>query len=148
MIYQFASKLAEELYGGELKRETPMSSGIDLRYTGEEPLEMNAGDMVMVGLGVRISSLDHALIFPRSSLFKRHGVILGNSVGVIDPDYTGELKAMLYKPHVNGMGKTTISPGERILQLVIFHALRTEPAKGVIEETERGDGGFGSTGAF
>ncbi len=128
---------------------TPGSAGMDLTAclaedVTLEPLERR---LIPTGIAIQLPSPDFAAyIFARSGLASKHGITLPNCVGVIDSDYTGELMVSLINLSRESY---TIKNGERIAQLVIMEVAKADFT--VVEElgaTERGDGGFGSTGAF
>lgn len=129
------------------KRATEGSAGLDLCACINEPLTLNGGDTALIPTGLAIelpSSQYGAFVFARSGLSIKHGIGLLNAVGVIDSDYRGEIKVgvinQIQEPY-------TIEPGERIAQLVIMPVatLPVEEAQ-TLGESERGAGGFGSTG--
>ena len=126
---------------------TPGSAGLDLRACLAEPLELQPGDSVLVPTGMAIHLADQglaAMILPRSGLGHKHGIVLGNLVGLIDSDYQGEIFVSAWN---RGHNAFTIQPMERIAQLVIVPVLQV--GFNVVEEfghSERGAGGFGSTG--
>lgn len=129
------------------KRATPGSAGLDLSACIEEPVTLSPGGLAMLptGLAVALPSAGCvALIYARSGLAVRHGIALSNGVGVVDSDYRGEIKVGLCNV---GSEPYTIQPGERIAQMVIAPVL-LPPVLEVdeLDETERGAGGFGSTG--
>lgn len=129
------------------KRATPGSAGLDLSACIEAPVTLSPGGLTMIptGLAVALPSADCvALIYARSGLAVRHGIALSNGVGVVDSDYRGEIKVGLCNV---GSEPYTIQPGERIAQMVIAPVL-LPPVLEVdeLDETERGAGGFGSTG--
>ena len=128
-------------------RATPGSAGMDLRALLDEPLAVPPGGRVSVPTGIAIglpSPETVGLVYARSGLAVKHGLALSNGVGVIDSDYTGELRVGL----VNLSDATyTIEPGDRIAQLVIAPVLLPEIVEtDELEQTVRGAGGFGSTG--
>lgn len=129
------------------KRATEGSAGLDLCACIDKPLTLNGGDTALIPTGLAIelpSSQYGAFVFARSGLSIKHGIGLLNAVGVIDSDYRGEIKVgvinQIQEPY-------TIEPGERIAQLVIMPVatLPVEEAQ-TLGESERGAGGFGSTG--
>ena len=126
---------------------TDGAAGIDLRACLNEPLELGAGETSLIasGMAVHIADPGHAaVVLPRSGLGHKHGIVLGNLVGLIDSDYQGEIFISCWN---RGQAAFTIEPGERIAQLVFVPIVR--PAFDVVEtftETERGAGGFGHTG--
>ena len=143
---RFTHPEAEVLY--ELEQATVGSAGMDLRAMLSEPLKLLPGDCVKVSSGVSIWIQDPSLVgyvYPRSGLGHKHGIVLGNGVGVIDSDYTGEILLSLWNRSQN---EYTISPGERVAQLVIQPIFKTNFTR-VSEfsaQTARGSGGFGHTG--
>lgn len=125
---------------------TPLSAGMDLKASISEPIVLGELERAMVPTGLYIELPDgyEAQIRPRSGLAAKHGVTVCNSPGTIDADYRGEIKVIL----VN-ISKTpfTINPGERIAQMVIAKYEKIEWLEvEQLGETERGAGGFGSTG--
>lgn len=129
------------------QRATPGSAGMDLVACIEEPVLLPAGGRAMIptGLAMAIPTAEWVgLVYARSGLAVRHGITLSNSVGVIDSDYRGEIRVGLCNL---GQEPYTIQPGERIAQLVISPVLLppVEEAN-ELDSTERGTGGFGSTG--
>ena len=129
------------------KRGTKGAAGLDLFALIDHPLTINQGELVRVNTGIAIQLPDEnfaAFIYARSSLGVKHGICLSNGVGVIDSDYRGEICVGLCnvsdKPY-------TIEPFERIAQLVVAPVCQLEPVEvKELSETERGQGGFGSTG--
>jgi dUTP pyrophosphatase len=128
-------------------RATAGSAGLDLRACIDEPLELPPGAAELIPTGVAIHLADPtlaALIVPRSGLGHKHGIVLGNLVGLIDSDYQGELKISCWN---RGAKPFRIEPGERIAQLVVVPVVPVEFE--VVEsfaESRRGSGGFGHTG--
>ncbi len=125
---------------------TPGSAAVDLRYTGDEPLTVAPGERKLVPTGVAIapeSSEVVALLCARSGLAAKRGLTLANGVGVVDSDYRGEIFAAM----VNLAGEEyIIEPGERVAQLMFVPVCKANFTEAELNETERGDGGFGSTG--
>lgn len=126
---------------------TPGSAGLDLRAALVQPLVLRPGRSELVSTGFAIHLRDRrycAVILPRSGLGHRHGIVLGNLVGLIDSDYQGPLMVSCWNRSDEAF---TIAPGDRIAQLVflpVAHAaFRVVDA---FEPTERGEGGFGSSG--
>ncbi|MBL8308986.1 MAG: dUTP diphosphatase [Burkholderiales bacterium] len=129
---------------------TPGSAGLDLRACIDAPIELAAGASTLIPTGIAIHIADPgfaALILPRSGLGHKHGIVLGNLVGLIDSDYQGELMVSCWNRNPAGTTQFVIQPAERIAQLVIV------PVQQVSFEqvsdfavSERGSGGFGSTG--
>lgn len=128
-------------------RATSGSAGMDLKACLSEPITLRPGErrLIPTGLAIALESSDYvAYIFARSGLAVKLGITLSNCVGVIDSDYRGELKIGL----INQSDEPyTVNNGERIAQLVISPVVLPEIAVvSELEETERNDGGFGSTG--
>ena len=126
---------------------TPGSAGLDLRACINAPLTLEPGSTHLIPTGLAIHIADPAyaaMILPRSGMGHKHGIVLGNLVGLIDSDYQGELMVSAWN---RGSSAFVLSPMERLAQLVIVPVLQV--AFNVVEsftETERGAGGFGSTG--
>ena len=126
---------------------TPGSAGLDLRACLDAPLRLAPGDTELIPTGIAVHIADPgfaALILPRSGLGHKHGIVLGNLVGLIDSDYQGQLMVSCWN---RGRDAFTIEPMERIAQLVIVPVVQARFE--VVEEfgaSERGAGGFGSTG--
>src|SRR5579864_7815281 len=126
---------------------TTGSAGLDLRACLDEPLTLKPGETALVPTGLAIHVADPgyaALILPRSGLGHKHGIVLGNLVGLIDSDYQGELMLSCWN-----RGETTfvLNPMERLAQLVIVPVMQAEfNIVDDFETSERGAGGFGSTG--
>ena len=127
--------------------ETEGAAGIDLRACVDAPAEIAPGGTELVPSGIAIHIADPdlaAVVLPRSGLGHKHGIVLGNLVGLIDSDYQGEILISVWN---RGSEPFTIEPGERIAQLVFLPVVR--PRFEVVEafdETERGEGGFGHSG--
>ena len=127
---------------------TEFSAGADLYACLEEPVKVLPGEAYLVhtGLAMEIPAGYAGLIFARSGLAVKQGLAPSNKVGVIDADYRGEIMVSLYN---HSKEARQISPGERIAQIVItpFLAAQWEEVQ-ELKETQRGAGGFGSTGKF
>ena len=129
------------------KRGTDGSAGVDLRACLDEPLTLSPGECELIHTGIAIHLEDPgltAVILPRSGLGHKHGIVLGNLVGLIDSDYQGELLISCWN---RGSEPFRIEPGERIAQLVIVPVVQVDFE--VVEsfaESGRGAGGFGHTG--
>ncbi len=126
---------------------TEGSAGMDLSACIESPITLEAGQKVVIPTGIAIQLPSNgyvALIFARSGLGIKHGITMSNGVGVIDSDYTGEIKCGL----VNLGGTSyTIQPGDRIAQMVFMPiAIAKLVPVDELQDTERGSGGLGSTG--
>ena len=126
---------------------TEGSAGLDLRAMLDEPLTLNPGETKLIKTGLAIHLADPgyaALILPRSGLGHKHGIVLGNLVGLIDADYQGELMVSTWN---RGTAPFTIEPMERIAQLVIVPVVQMQMnIVDDFEASDRGAGGFGSTG--
>ncbi|MBB5608771.1 MULTISPECIES: dUTP diphosphatase [unclassified Janthinobacterium] len=126
---------------------TPGSAGLDLRACIDEPLTIEAGQTVLIPTGLAIHIGDPAyaaMILPRSGMGHKNGIVLGNLVGLIDSDYQGQLMISTWN---RGQSAFTLNPMERLAQLIIVPVLQV--GFNVVEEfgdSERGVGGFGSTG--
>ncbi|MEI8304215.1 MAG: dUTP diphosphatase [Burkholderiales bacterium] len=126
---------------------TPGSAGLDLRACLEAPLTLSPGqtELIPTGLAIHIGHPGYAaLILPRSGLGHRHGIVLGNLVGLIDSDYQGQLMVSCWN---RGQEAFRIEPFERVAQLVVVPV--AQAAFQVVDSfsaSERGEGGFGSTG--
>ena len=129
------------------KRATAGSAGLDLCACIDEPLTVKAGERAVIPSGIAIALENSevvALVFARSGLAIKHGISLSNSVGVIDSDYRGEICVGIIN---TSREDYTVNPGERIAQLVLTPVIPAEPVEvESLDETERGAGGFGSTG--
>lgn len=126
---------------------TSGSAGLDLRACLDEAITIEPGQTVLVPTGLAIHLADPryaAVILPRSGLGHKHGIVLGNLVGLIDSDYQGQLMVSVWN---RGQTSFTMEPMERMAQLVIVPVQQVE--FNLVEEftaTDRGEGGFGSTG--
>ncbi len=139
--------LDPRLAGNLPEYATPGSAGLDLRACLQEPLKLqaNAWQLVPTGIAIHLADVGFAaLILPRSGLGHKHGIVLGNLVGLIDSDYQGQLMVSAWNRSDTPF---TIEPMERIAQLVIvpvvqatFNVVNEFPA------SVRGEGGYGSTG--
>jgi dUTP pyrophosphatase len=137
-----------------LGREFPLpayatagSAGLDLRACIDAPLVLAPGAAHLVGTGLAIHLDDPglaAVVLPRSGLGHKHGVVLGNLVGLIDSDYQGPLMVSTWN---RGVEAYTIQPGERIAQLVVVPVVQVElQVVDAFTASDRGAGGFGSSG--
>jgi len=126
---------------------TPGAAGLDLRACIDAPLTLGPGESELVssGIAIHVGDPGHAaVILPRSGLGSKHGIVLGNLVGLIDSDYQGPVKISVWN---RGAAPFTIQPLDRIAQLVVVPVVQVEFE--VVEEfaaSARGAGGFGSTG--
>ena len=123
------------------------SAGLDLRACLDQAIDIDAGETVLVktGLAIYIEDSNFAgLILPRSGLGHKHGIVLGNLVGLIDSDYQGELMISVWN---RGQNSFRLEPGERLAQYVLVPVVQAEFER--VDEfvaTARGTGGFGHTG--
>lgn len=126
---------------------TPGAAGLDLRACLETPLELKPGDSQLVpsGIAIHIGNPGFAaIVLPRSGLGAKHGIVLGNLVGLIDSDYQGQVFISVWN---RGQAAFTIQPMDRIAQLVVVPVQQVD--FNLVEEfqsSSRGAGGFGSTG--
>ncbi|XVJ69543.1 MAG: dUTP diphosphatase [Rhizobacter sp.] len=140
-------RLAERFDELQPRYATPGSAGLDLRACLEKALVLEPGQTVLIPTGLSIHIGDPnlaAVILPRSGLGHKHGIVLGNLVGLIDSDYQGPLMVSCWN---RSDVPFTIEPMERIAQLVILPVVQAQFRR--VEEfgaSERGEGGFGSTG--
>jgi dUTP pyrophosphatase len=139
--------LDDRLRGQLPQYATPGSAGLDLRACIPAPLTLAPGQSELIASGIAIHLGDPglaAVILPRSGLGHKHGIVLGNLVGLIDSDYQGEILVSTWN---RGTAAFTISPLERLAQLVVVPVVQV--AFNVVEDfgaSRRGAGGFGSTG--
>jgi len=126
---------------------TPGAAGLDLRACLDAPLVLAPGTTALVPTGMAIHIGDPglaAIILPRSGLGHKHGIVLGNLVGLIDSDYQGQLFVSVWN---RGHAAFTLQPMERMAQLVVVPVVQaTFNVVETFEESDRGEGGFGSTG--
>lgn len=147
-------KVQVKLLDPRLGKEWPLpsyatagSAGLDLRACLDEAIDIEPGQTVLVktGMAIYIHDVNFAgLILPRSGLGHKHGIVLGNLVGLLDSDYQGELMVSVWN-----RGQTTfrLEPGERLAQYVLVPVVQAEFEQvEEFEETLRGAGGFGHTG--
>ncbi len=126
---------------------TAGAAGLDLRACIDQPIELLPGATALIPSGIAIHLTDPglaAMVLPRSGLGHKHGIVLGNLVGLIDSDYQGQIFVSLWN---RGGSAFTLNPMERIAQLVVVPVLQVK--LNVVDdfaESERGAGGFGSTG--
>ena len=126
---------------------TEGSAGMDLRACVDGPLVLNPGETTLIPTGMAIYVADPglaAVLLPRSGLGHKHGIVLGNLVGLIDSDYQGQLFVSCWN---RGQQSFTINVGERIAQMVVVPVVQV--ALEVVDEftaSDRGEGGFGHTG--
>ena len=126
---------------------TDGSAGMDLRALLDTGLILQPGDTQLIKTGIAIHIADPglaAMILPRSGLGHKHGIVLGNLVGLIDSDYQGELMVSCWN---RGQTEFTIKPGERIAQLILVPVVQAQfNIVDDFNESSRGTGGFGHTG--
>ena len=141
-------KILDERIRGMLPHyATAGAAGLDLRACIDAPLMLHAGDSHLVRTGIAIHLGDPgyaAVVLPRSGLGSKHGIVLGNLVGLIDSNYQGEVLVSVWN---RGKSAFTVQPLDRIAQLVVVPVVQVEFE--VVEEfaaSSRGAGGFGSTG--
>ncbi len=147
-------KLAIKVLSPKIGREIPMphyasegAAGLDLRACLDAPLQLTPGqtELIPTGLAIHIGDRGYAgMILPRSGLGHRHGIVLGNLVGLIDSDYQGELLISCWN---RGQDHFTINPGDRLAQYILVPIAHA--AFEVVSEfsaSQRGEGGFGSSG--
>lgn len=126
---------------------TPGSAGLDLRACVDEAITIQPGETILIPTGLAIHIGDPAyaaMILPRSGMGHKNGIVLGNLVGLIDSDYQGELMISTWN---RGQNSFTLNPMERLAQLIIVPVLQV--GFNIVDEfgdSERGEGGFGSTG--
>lgn len=126
---------------------TPGSAGLDLRACIDAPIQLQPGETRLIPTGMAIHLADPgyaAMILPRSGLGHKHGIVLGNLVGLIDSDYQGQLMVSAWN---RGQTAFELMPMERLAQLVIVPVVQVDfNLVDEFESSERGAGGFGSTG--
>ena len=126
--------------------KTAGAAGADVCALVESPVELNPGDRALIGTGLFFAIPDgyEIQVRPRSGLAAKNGVTVLNTPGTIDSDYRGELKVILINL---GKEKFTVNPGDRIAQIIVAPVTRGRfVAVKALDQTERGSGGFGSTG--
>jgi dUTP pyrophosphatase len=143
-------KILDERLGNSIPMPTyatPGSAGLDLRACLDEPLLIRPGETHLIPTGMAIHLEDPgyaAMLLPRSGLGHKHGIVLGNLVGLIDSDYQGQLMVSVWN---RGQTEFTVEIGERISQMVIVPVVQPEfNIVDSFDSSERGEGGFGSTG--
>ncbi len=143
-------KILDSKIGNEIplpEHATDGSAGVDLRACLDQPLTVKPGETHLIGTGIAIHIADPgfaAMLLPRSGLGHKHGIVLGNLVGLIDSDYQGELKVSCWN---RGDTEFVVKPGERICQMIIVPVVQAEyEIVEEFDESDRGAGGFGHTG--
>lgn len=147
---QLQCKLLDERLKDYLPQyATEGSAGMDLRALLYEPLTLAPGECQLVRTGIAIYIEDPGLagmILPRSGLGHKHGIVLGNLVGLIDSDYQGELMISVWN---RGQSVFTLAPFDRLAQYVLVPVVQAElNVVDTFEDSSRGSGGFGSTGSL
>ena len=150
MTHKLQLKILDPRVGKEIPLPsygTDGSAGLDLRAVLDAPLTLEPGQTELIKTGLAIYIEDPGLaatILPRSGLGHKHGIVLGNLVGLIDSDYQGELMISCWN---RGQTSFTIESGDRIAQLVLVPVIQASfDIVDEFEHTDRGAGGFGSTG--
>ncbi|WP_406227857.1 dUTP diphosphatase [Pseudomonas siliginis] len=149
-MHALQAKILDPRIGSEFplpQYATPGSAGLDLRAMLEQDIVIKPGETVLIPTGLSVYIGDPnlaALILPRSGMGHKHGIVLGNLVGLIDSDYQGPLMVSCWN---RGQSDFTMTVGERLAQLVLVPVVQAhfEMVKEFVE-TERGTGGFGHTG--
>jgi dUTP pyrophosphatase len=139
--------LDERLRGQLPQYATPGSAGLDLRACIDAPLALEPGQAELIPSGIAIHLADNglaAVILPRSGLGHKHGIVLGNLVGLIDSDYQGQIFVSTWN---RGSAPFTVNPMERLAQLVVVPVVQVGfNVVNDFDTSRRGAGGFGSTG--
>ena len=150
MKHKIQLKILDKRIGNEFPLPdyaTEGSAGMDLRACLDEAVELAAGETFLVPTGLSIYVADPnyaAMLLPRSGLGHKHGIVLGNLVGLIDSDYQGQLFVSCWN---RGSESFTVQPGERIAQMVIVPVVQADfEIVDEFDDSERGEGGFGHTG--
>ena len=141
-------KILDERIRGMLPHyATAGAAGLDLRACVEAPLTLQPGDSQLVRSGIAIHVGDPryaAIVLPRSGLGSKHGIVLGNLVGLIDSDYQGQVMVSCWN---RGRERFTVQPGERIAQMIVVPVVQVElEIVESFETSRRGAGGFGHSG--
>lgn len=153
-LYSKTQKTEVKILDSRIGKEIPLptyatsgSAGMDLRACIQEPMQIKPGETILIPTGISIYIHDSSIaatILPRSGLGHKHGIVLGNLVGLIDSDYQGPLMVSLWN---RGTTAFDINVGDRIAQLIFVPIVQTEFE--IVEEftaSDRGEGGFGHTG--
>jgi len=150
MSHMIQVKILNERIGDSIpfpSYATDGSAGLDLRVCCDNPIEIKPGQVELLSTGIAMYIADPnyaAVLLPRSGLGHKHGIVLGNLVGLIDSDYQGEIKVSCWN---RGHETYTIQPGERIAQLVLLPVLKPQfQFVNEFERTQRDTSGFGSSG--
>ena len=149
-MHSIKVKILDSRIGNEFplpQYATTGSAGLDLRACLKQPLILEPGDSSLIPSGIAIHIADPgyaAVLLPRSGLGHKHGIVLGNLVGLIDSDYQGEVLVSCWN---RGREAFTIQPGERIAQMVILPVVQAQfEVVEDFEQSRRGAGGFGHSG--
>jgi len=149
-MHKVEVKILDQRIGNEFPLPdyaTPGAAGMDLRACLEEPMTLAPGETQLIPTGIAIHLGDPSLaavILPRSGLGHKHGIVLGNLVGLIDSDYQGQLFVSCWN---RGQESFEVKVGERIAQLVFMPVIQAQlEVVDEFEESHRGEGGFGHTG--
>ena len=149
-MHKIEVKILDERIGTDIPLPhyaTPGSAGMDLRACLDAPVTLEPGDTQLIPTGIAIHIGDPGLaatILPRSGLGHKHGIVLGNLVGLIDSDYQGQLFVSCWN---RGREPFVLKPGERLAQLVIIPVVQAEfEVVEDFDESHRGEGGFGHSG--
>lgn len=148
---EIETKIVSRLIGNSIplpEYATDGSAALDLRACLDQSVTVHPGETVTIPSGIAISIHDPglvAILAPRSGLGIKHGIVLANTIGVIDSDYQGEIKIGI---HNQGSEAYTIQPGERVCQMLFMPVVQAtlKLVEQFSKETERGGGGFGHTG--
>lgn len=150
MMKKIDVKIVDSRIGAEFPLPTYATSGsagLDLRACLDESILLAPGETKLLPTGIAIHIADPSLaavILPRSGLGHKHGVVLGNLVGLIDSDYQGQLMVSVWN---RGQAPFTVEPGERIAQMVFVPVVQAEfNLVETFDASERGEGGFGHSG--
>lgn len=150
MLQAIQLKILDKRIGNEFplpSYATEGSAGLDLRVCIDMPIQLTPDETLLLPTGISIYIQNPgiaAVILPRSGLGHKHGIVLGNLVGLIDSDYQGELKISCWN---RSQDHFTINPGERIAQLVFVPVINADLSiVDSFDSTSRGEGGFGSSG--
>lgn len=150
-LHEIETKIVNQLIGNSIplpQYATDGSAALDLRACLEQPVSIAPGETVTIPSGIAIAIHDPnlvAILAPRSGLGIKHGIVLANTIGVIDSDYQGEIKIGIRN---QGNESYIIQPGERICQMLFIPVVqaRLRVVEQFSEDSQRGSGGFGHTG--
>jgi dUTP pyrophosphatase len=150
IVQHIQLKVLDPRIGSEFplpRYETEGAAGLDLRACIDAPVTIAPGETLLVSSGIAVHIADPglaAVVLPRSGLGHKHGIVLGNLVGLIDSDYQGPIGISVWN---RSHEPFTVEPGDRIAQLVLLSVARARfEVVGTFAETERGEGGFGHSG--